>query len=198
MSSEALINKIIAAAETEAEHITDDILKRAGENEKLILDRAAAECENIKKQSDEKCAQIRRISKLTSDLEARKSVLHVRRTLLDEAFDTAYRKMTHLPDDERAGYMTGLIVKYAPSNDICVSVSKKDLPLTEAVAPAVKAALDEKFGEGSRISFSGDERIKGGAYIASKLCDVDATLDAIFEELREKYEAEADKLLFSV
>ena len=83
MSSQALIDKILKTAEEEAEQITDDIIQRAAENEKLMLSKAEAECARIKKESDEKCAQIKRISELNSNLEARKARLHARRALLE-------------------------------------------------------------------------------------------------------------------
>ena len=46
------------------------------------------------------------------------------------------------------------------------------------------------------MTFEADKKIKGGVYLISELSDVDATLDAVFEELHDKYEAEADLILF--
>ena len=194
MSSQALIDKILKTAEEEAEQITDDIIQRAAENEKLMLSKAEAECARIKKESDEKCAQIKRISELNSNLEARKARLHARRALLDEAFASAYGMMLALPDEKRLEYVKKLIIKYAPSPKLAVRISEKDLPLIDDSAKAeIKAAL----GAGAEISFEADNNIPGGVYLCSELSDVDATLDAIFEELHEKYEAEADRMMFA-
>jgi vacuolar-type H+-ATPase subunit E/Vma4 len=189
MSSQALIDKIIKTAENEAEQITDEILKRAGENEKLTLDKAAADVAAIKKRSDEKCAQIKRIAGLTSGLEARKARLHARREVIDSAFDKAYKKMTEQPDNERAAFLKRIIEKYAPAGCKSISVAEADLPLCKDLQKELPESL-------SGAAFEADGRISGGAYMKSDECDVDATLDAVFEELREKYEAEADKLLF--
>lgn len=193
MSSQALIDKIIKTAEAEAEQITDEILRRAADNEKTMLEKASAEVARINKESDEKCAQVKRISELTSGLEARKARLHARRTVLEEAFSEAYGMMLSLPDEKRLEYIKKLIVKYAPAKSLTVKVSEKDLALFDEKARSdIKAAL----GDNADITFEADKKIKGGAYLISKLSDVDATLDAVFEELHDKYEAEADLILF--
>ena len=113
MSSQALIDKIIKTAEAEAEQITDEILRRAADNEKTMLEKASAEVARINKESDEKCAQVKRISELTSGLEARKARLHARRTVLEEAFSEAYGMMLSLPDEKRLEYIKMLIVLFS-------------------------------------------------------------------------------------
>ena len=194
MSSQALIDKIIKTAEAEAEQITDEIIRRAADNEKTMIDKAEAEVARIKKESDEKCAQIKRISSLTSGLEARKARLHARRTVLEEAFDCAYQMMLSQPDETRLDYIKKLIAKYAPSSKLTVYLSEKDLLLIDEKAKAdIKASL----GNDADVRFNADKKIKGGVYLCSELSDVDATLDAVFEELHDKYEAEADRILFS-
>ena len=131
MSSQALIDKILKTAENEADQITNEILRRAGENEKMIIDRAKAESEEISKLSAERCEQIKRIAKLTSGLQARKARLHARRELLDEAFGQAYSKMLAMPDDKRRDYIMKLISRYAPADKITAYVAKRDMPLFE-------------------------------------------------------------------
>lgn len=194
MSSQALIDKILETANSEAEQITDEIIQRAAENEKTMLEKAEAEVARIKKDSAEKCAQIKRISELTSGLEARKARLHARRTVLEEAFDQAYNAMLSQPDDKRLEYIKKLIKKYAPSPRLTVRLSEKDLPLIDKTAEAdIKAAL----GADADVRFEADKTVKGGVYLSSQLSDVDATLDQIFDELHDRYEAEADRILFS-
>ena len=192
MSSQALIDKIIKTAEAEAEQMTDEIIQRAADNERLMISKAEAEVARIKKESDEKCAQIIRISSLTSGLEGRKAKLHARRTVLEEAFAAAYEMMLSRPDEKRLAYIKKLIIKYAPASKLRVKLAEKDLPLIDKAAEEeLKAALG-----GAELSFEADKKIKGGVYLCSDLADVDATLDAVFEELHDKYEAEADRILF--
>lgn len=193
MSSQALIDKILKTAEAEAEQITDEILRRAGENEKLILSRAAADCEATAKEAAAKCEQIKRISELTSGLAARKARLHARRELLDEAFGQAYSKVMSLPDEKRRAYILKLIGKYAPAQTVGARVAKRDLPLFDG------ESFETASADGGKISVSlcADDGIKGGVYMTSADADVDCTIDAIFAELREKYEAEADRMMFS-
>ncbi|MBO4422626.1 MAG: V-type ATP synthase subunit E [Clostridia bacterium] len=196
MSSQALIDKIISAAEAEAEQITNEILRRAGENEKLMLDKADADCSGIAAAANEKSEQIKRIAELTSGLEARKARLHARRTVLDEAFGAAYKKVLELDGDKRSDFIRSLIVKYSPSNDVRVLLSEADLPVAEGMKAELEAALSEKFGAPANVCFKADAKIDGGVYMSSERSDVDATLGAIFGELRERYEAEADAVLF--
>lgn len=193
MSSQALIDKIINTAEAEAEQITDEIIRRAAENEKLTLDRANAEVARIKAESDEKCAQIKRIATLTSGLENRKARLHARRTVLEEAFSSAYEMMLSQPDEKRLEYIKKLIVKYAPAKELTVKVSEADLPL---INDGVRSEIAASLGEGAAVSFEADKNIDGGVYMCSELSDVDATLASVFSELHDKYEAEADRILF--
>lgn len=193
MSSQALIDKIIKTAEAEAEQITDDILGRAAANEKSTLDKAEAEVARIKKESDEKCREIKRIAELTSGLDKRKARLHARRAVLDEAFSDAYNRMLSLPNEKRLEYIKKLIIKYAPAKKLTALVSENDLPLMDGKA---ETDIISSLGADADIEFVSDKNIKGGVYLKSELSDVDATLDAIFEELRVKYEAKADAALF--
>ena len=102
--------------------------------------------------------------------------------------------MLGLPDEKRLDYIKKLIAKYAPSPKLTVLLSEKDLPLIDEKAKAdIKASL----GAGAEVSFEADKKIPGGVYLCSELSDVDATLDAVFEELHDKYEAEADRIMFS-
>ena len=196
MSQQALIDKILKTAEKEAEELTDEMIGRAAENEKLTLKNAAAECAAIKKASDEKCAQIKRIAELTSGLNARKAKLHARREMLDEAFAAAYRKMKRADQSDRLDLIKKLIIKYAPSADMTVVVSERDLDAAVSEKAALEKALSDKFGKAAKLNFEKSEKLSGGVYMRSQLCDVDASLDAVFSDLREKYEAEADRLLF--
>ncbi len=193
MSSQALIDKIMKTAENEAEQITNDILRRAGENEKLIFDRVNAEKDAILKESQARCEQIKKIAHLTSGLAARKARLHTRRELLDLAFGQAYSDMLALPDDKRRSYIERLAAKYAPADKITARVSKKDLPLFDNGVLTVNTAD----GRTVIAALSEDEHIKGGIYMSSPEADTDCTLDSVFAELREKYEAEADRIMFS-
>ena len=197
MSQQALIDKIIKTAEKEAEELTNEIIGRAAENEKLTMKNAESECAAIKKASDEKCAQIKRIAELTSGLEARKAKLHARRELLDEAFDAAYRKMKRADQQSRVSFIKKLIIKYAPDAVMTVVVPDKDYDAVTAEKADIEKKLAEKFGKAAKLGFEKSEKLAGGAYMRSELCDVDASLDAVFSDLREKYEAEADRLLFA-
>ena len=123
MSSQALIDKILVQADAEAEQITDEILRRAGENEKLTLERAAAECKTTESDSERECAQILRIAELNSGLQSRKALLHARRELLDEAFGRAYRKVLSLKGAERVSFLCDLIKKHAPAKTFTACVS---------------------------------------------------------------------------
>ena len=193
MSSQALIDKILKTAENEAEQITNEILRRAGESEKLIIRRANAEKDEILRDSEARCGQIIKIASLTSGLAARKARLHARRELLDEAFGQAYAGILSLPDEKRRSYIEKLVSKHAPADNVSARVAKKDLPLFENGTLTVNTADGRKI----TATLTEDENIKGGVYMSSPEADTDCTLDSVFAELREKYEAEADRIMFS-
>ena len=198
MSTNALIEKIMKTARDEAEQITNDIMLRAAEDEKLSLQKADEECAAIYKAAEEKCAQIKRTAELTSGLSGRKARLHAHRELLDEAFCAAYDKIKNADGDFRLSFIKKLIVKYAPAADMTAKVSDNDLDAVTAAKAEREAALTEKFGGKASVKLEADKKINGGVYMVSPLCDVDCTLESVFDELREKYEAEADGIMFSV
>ncbi|MBO4869619.1 MAG: hypothetical protein J5585_07900 [Clostridia bacterium] len=191
MSSQALIDKILATAKDEAEQITNEFMRRAAENEKLMLDRAADECRAIEAESILECEQIKRIAELTSGLESRKARLHCRRGLIDEAFGKAYKKVLSLQGSERASFLKSLIVKYAPAKEFIARTSPADAGVVTALLPELQAAL----GDGTAITVQADEAVKAGVYMSSEYSDVDCTIDAIFDELRDGYEAKADAIM---
>lgn len=196
MSSQALIDKIIGAAEKEAEQITNDAMKRAAENEKLILDKAKEECEQIERSARERYEQIRHISELQSSIEGRKARLHARRAVLDKAYEKAYERIRGMESKEKTAFYSSLIIKYAPAPVITVTVAEADRALFDGkVLADLSDALKNKFNEESSVILS-DKNGDDGVYIESEKADADATLKAIFEELRRNTEFEADRILF--
>ena len=133
MSQQALIDKIIKAAEKEAEEITNEILARAADNEKLSLSKAESDCAAIKKAAEEKCAQIKRTSELTSSLTARKAKLHARRQIMAYLYDVPEPKKA---DESKSEYkertkdnahpvVEKLFREYAPKYDERAKAGKK-------------------------------------------------------------------------
>lgn len=198
MSTQALIDKIIRTAEGEAEVITDEILKRAGEAERIILGKADAECAEITKAAEEKAAQIKRTSALLSELEARKAALHAKREIMDEAYASAFGRLAMLDTEKRIPFIRALIVKYAPDPVVTLTLTEVDRRyFDEAAVGSLEAELSGKFGKPSRITVSDKPaKFKGGVFMESASSDVDASFEALFEELRRDTEAEVSRILF--
>lgn len=198
MSSQALIDKIIRTAEGEAELITDEILKRAGQSEQIILSKADAECSEILKAAEEKAARITRTSALISELDARKAALHAKREVMDEAYAKAFDRLCGLQPEKRVAFIRKLILKYAPAPEITLTLTKDDAPYFDAqTVAAIERELSDKFGKSSAVKVSGKAgKFRGGVFMESKVCDVDASFEALFEELRRGTEAEVSRILF--
>lgn len=198
MSSQALIDKIIRTAEGEAELITDEILKRAGESERIILGKADAECAGIAKAADEKAAQIKRTSALLCELDARKAALHAKREVMDEAYREAFERLAALPTEKRIPFLRALIVKYAPDPVITITLTEVDgRYFDEASVRSIEKELADKFGKTARITVSDKPaKFKGGVFMESAVSDVDASFEALFDDIRRGTEAEVSRILF--
>ena len=198
MSSQALIDKIIRTAEGEAELITDEIIKRAGESERIILGKVDAECAEIRKAAEEKAAQIKRTSALLSELDARKAALRAKRDVMDRAYGEAFDRLVSLDTEKRIPFIRSLILKYAPDSVITLTLTEVDRRyFDEASVRSIEKELADKFGRTSRITVSEKPaKFKGGVFMESAISDVDASFEAIFEELRRGTEAEVSRILF--
>ena len=198
MSSQALIDKIIRTAESEAELITDEILKRAGESERIILGKADAECADIRKAAEEKAAQIKRTSALLSELDARKAALRAKRDVMDRAYGEAFDRLVSLDTEKRIPFIRSLIIRYAPDSVITLTLTEVDRRYFDvAYVGSIEKELADKFGRTARITVSEKPaKFKGGVFMESAVSDVDASFEAIFEELRRGTEAEVSRILF--
>ena len=198
MSSQALIDKIIRTAEGEAELITDEIIKRAGEVEQIILSKADAECSEILKSAGEKADQITRTSSLLSELDARKAALHAKREVMDEAYGKAFDRLVSLEPGKRIKFIRGLIIKYAPAPEVTLTLTKEDKEYFDAEAvTSIESELSGKFGKPARVTVSGKPaKFKGGVFMESEVSDADASFEALFADLRNGTEAEISRILF--
>lgn len=198
MSSKALTDKILRTAEGEAEAITAEILKRAGENERLILSKADAECKLTTDAAEEKAEQIKRTASLMAELDARKAQLHAKREVADEAYKKAFEKLLGLPDGKRYEFICGLIKKYAPAPVITVTLAEGDKRLFEdGSLSELEAALSLRFDAPSKITVSDKPaKFRGGVFMESDISDVDASFEALFEELKRETEAKVSRILF--
>lgn len=198
MSSQALIDKIITTAENEAELITVEMLKRAGEVESIILSKSDAECSEIIKSAEDKAGQIRKTSALLSELDARKAALHAKREVMDEAYGKAFERLAALEPEKRTSFIRGLIIKNAPSPVITLTLTDGDRRYFGAeVLASLERDLSDKFGKEARVTVSDrPAEFRGGAFIESAVCDVDVSFEALFEELRRDTEAEVCRILF--
>ena len=198
MSSQALIDKIIRTAEVEAEMITDEIIKRAGEVEQIILSKSEAECSEITAAAEDKADQIMRTSSLLSELDARKAALHAKREVMDEAYGKAFDRIVALEPEQRIEFIRGLIVKYAPAPVITLTLTKEDRAFFDAGSvSSLERELSDKFGKSARISISDKPaKFKGGVFMESEVSDADASFEALFSELRRGTEAEVSRILF--
>ncbi len=198
MSSQALIDKIIRTAEGEAELITDEIIKRAGEVEQIILSKADAECSEILKAAKEKADQITRTSSLLSELDARKSALHAKREVMDEAYGKAFDRLVSLEPGKRIKFIRGLIIKYAPAPEVTLTVTKEDREYFDAeTVRSIESELSDRFGKPAAVKVSDKPaKFKGGVFMESEVSDADASFEALFSDLRNGTEAEVSRILF--
>lgn len=199
MSSKALTDKIMQSAQSEAQKTAAEIMDRALESEKLILQRAKDECDGIIADAEAKAASNVKAASLVAGLDGRKALLHAKRQVIDKAFDEAKSRVLALDGQKRLEYLVYLIVKYAPCEEIELTVNENDgALLSNGCISNIEASLSERFNKPARVTLSdtwGD--FSGGVYMTGAAIDVNATYEAVFAEVRSKSEAEIAGILFA-
>ena len=196
------IDKITARIETDA--VADAA---------RIAEETKAQCEAIRAEGEKKAQEsywekvragvasaedrVQRLAK-TADMEARKSVLSFKQSIVAEAFDKAEAKLNALTGDEYADFLTALAVKAAVTGteELVFSAGDRDAYGAKVVAKA-NAALAAA-GKPGKLTLSETEgRFARGLICKQGSVSVNCTVEALMAQAREDMASDVAAALFN-
>ncbi len=195
------------------EHILSEILKE-GEEEKLniirearekadnILAKTKEEIEEYKKREEEKIKKEAEAVKerlITSfELEKDKEILTAKKKALDQVFEKLTEKIISLPKDQYFAFLSKLILKYAQTGEEFLYLSERDRKLIDKEFLNTINQELKKRGKAGKIEVAQESvPISGGVILGKENVKINASLELILEDIRERWEKEVGQILFS-
>lgn len=195
------------------ENILSEILKE-GEEEKLKIIRDAHEmADNILAKAKEDIKEFKReqgekINKeamsvkeriITSfELKKDKELLTEKKRVLDEVFDKVIKKVKSLPKEEYLNFLEKLILKYVQTGDEQLFISEDDKKIVdEGFLKRINEKLRTSGKAGNIVLSEETASILGGVILGRENIKINASLELIVEDIREKWEKEVGQILFS-
>jgi V/A-type H+-transporting ATPase subunit E len=198
MAVEKIRLKIMADAQAEVRAIEDEFAERLRE---IQADRDE-QIEAIEKQAQEEArrrAEDRQKKDIaTAELDMRKALLDEKQKLIQKVFDQALRRLVQMKGEEHQRFIVDLLLKTVEVGDEEVIVSSaEEHKLVAELLPKVNDKLlkDKKKGELRLVQE--DRELLGGFILRRGKREVNCSLSALFNTIREEVEPEVAKALFS-
>lgn len=174
----------------EAQGQTAQLLAKAQEEADALYLRMTASFEN---EAQEKAA--RKVS--LARVQERNGLLAAKQAALEEVFAKALARLHQMPPEERQALIKNLLVQLTETGEETVWVAPADEPL---VTSALLAEVNERLaaaGKKGKLSFGGSRAgIDGGIILTSGDVEINGTLSAILNGIREEMEMEVASILF--
>jgi V/A-type H+-transporting ATPase subunit E len=177
------IDSILAEAKSQAAEITAKYEAQA----KAVSDDVLARGEKAADERGERLASV-------AQLECRKANLAVKQEVIDEAFESAKKKLLALPEDQYVSLLAGLAAKAS-------STGKEKLIFSQAdrarVGKAVVVAANEKLGGNAMLTLAEETQpMEGGFILSSGQTEVNCTFDTLIRLQRSELAGQVAKVLF--
>lgn len=198
--SQALIDKILKTAHTEAEEIEKEAMKRAAASENVILKRGTERADAVLKTAEQDAAQEIKTANLMCELEKRKAVLKTKRDIISTVYDKAFDKLCALSTEEKTEFLYSVITKNAPESVITLTVPASEKQIyTPAFIKRLEDGISERMSAEAKVTLSDTPAdFKGGVLMTGEKCDVDASFEQIMSDARDLYENDISEMLFGV
>lgn len=190
MSEQAIVEKIIADAKSEAEAIIANAQKNADETISQARLRAQRRIEGEKAASAKRAEAIMDGKAATARLDSAKILLAEKRAVIDEIYARALNELNSLSKAECLRFIAILLDDFAEEGDTIV--------FAENFAYVKEAAKLDVITQ-KKLKVSPERaQIKGGMLLYGKDCDKDLSYEAILADDREEHQAEIAAEIFSV
>ena len=197
MATDAIIHKIKADAENDAQKTIEEAKERAktviAEGEKET-DRAAADIEARTKAD---IATLKERSSLMTRLDIRKQTLSAYRGVLDKVFAEAENRLANMSDREKSKFITDFIVKAAVSGNEKLRVPEGEKHLySQGVLSSANQELRAKGLPGSLTIDDISAPFAHGVMLCGEHADINGDFHILIEEVRASCEREVADILF--
>ncbi len=197
MAVDKILQKIKAEAEAEAAALKAAAEEKAAVSRERLLAEARGKAEEIACQAELDAEETARRQMLIAELESRKSVLGVRRDVLDKAFSLAEKQLNELPREKWENLIVKLVLGGVETGREALLVPCLDRPkYEEGLLDKINEALQKAGKQGELVLCDQAGDFFGGVVIIGKECDYDASFAALLKSVRGQYEQEAVKRLF--
>ncbi len=197
MAVDDILQRIKADAEKEAAAVMSAAEEKASASRERLLAQAREKVEAIGRQAELDADEVARRQMLIAELESRKSVLGVRRDILDKAFSLAEKQLNELEQEKWENLIIKLVLGGAETGREQLCVPRQDRPKYEGgLLAKINEALRQSGKEGMLTLCDKPADFYGGVLIIGKDSDYDASFSALLKSVRGQYEQEVVKLLF--
>ncbi|MDD4291142.1 MAG: V-type ATP synthase subunit E family protein [Clostridia bacterium] len=185
--SEAIINKILANADTKAKGITDEANARAAEITANARSEVTAAINRFNEQTPSFVEGVTERAVAVAKLDVKKDELGKKRELLNKAYVDAASAINRLPDDEYLKFIASMLNKYAEEGEKLVVAGRDKARVTQAF-------LDKNVK--IKLEIVGYGQFEGGVVLTTPKYDKNLTTDVIVGELVENSEKQVARILF--
>ena len=198
MDVNKITDRIISDAVANAERIVDESKLRSAQ---LIRDGEKKTAEEVKKLRDGFDVRLREIHDrrmLNASLESRKNTLAVRRRLVDKVFSDTLDYVFSLPEKEYFEIIKQLIVKGSDIGEKKLYSSDRDEKLlkTKEAIDSINKSI-KKCGKTTSVVYAGKtDKINSGCILVGETTDVECSVEAAIDLIRESTEEIVAKILF--
>ncbi len=182
--------------ETDAKKEAEEILEKAKKQAEEIRKTSEEEKRKLQEEYDKKLEtekpEIFERRKIVARLDVQKMKLGAKRTLIDQVFDAALRKLQEMETDEYGKFMKTLLKEAAEEGKGVVVPGRHD----KVINTDWIREFNEENGTETELS---EERLpyKGGFIYRKGDIDINCTFTMLLDSLREDLEAGIVKSLFS-
>ncbi len=196
MNADAITSKILEDARQSA----SQTLKEADERAQKLRednDLRAEESRNAAmEQARRDCAELRDRMLRMAELDQRKELLAMKRTVIEAAFDQALSGMRAMSPEKARAFMEKTLVSLA-EGDEGVIVSKGDEKVFDEAFVGRVNELLKKAGKNGSLALTGETReVGGGLLLRRGGMEVNLTYPSVLSELKPELEAEVAAILF--
>lgn len=188
MGKEAITQKILADAESEAEVILNEAKKKAGEITQNAEKSAEERYRQVKAETEAKAKEIAERRAAAARLEAAKITLSQKRRVIDEVYNSALKGLYALDSKQSLALVERLLRLYAEKGDEVVFAENYPFYKEASKLPVIQEL-------GLKVCAKRAE-IEGGFILKGKISDKNLTFEALLSADREVYQAEIAKKLF--
>lgn len=191
---------ILELIHTDARNAADKLIADARDRAAAIGEHASRRIqqlrEEIRQNAQSEAVLLEDRMRRLALLEVRKELVAQKRSLIDQAFDKAIKKLNRTPSDQVGRIMSDLLVAYAAGDETLTAGSVNDAFFTPDFVIAANERLVDAGKPGKLVMDEQREPDVCGLILKSSHSQTHCTFAALLETRREELEASVAAILF--